>query len=127
MVVFRATSQGSSIGMLLWYVMGDIAYYHLGAYSDLGYDLRASFALFSFAIDYFADIGLRWLNLGAGAGTRGAADDGLSRFKKGWSNSERTSYFCGRVFDQAKYREISLRRAGLPEAAYFPLYRYGEF
>ena len=127
LVVFRATSEGATTGMLLWYIMDDIAYYHLGAYSDLGYDLRASFALFSFAIDYFADTGLRWLNLGAGAGTRGATDDGLSRFKKGWSNSVRTAYFCGRVFDQAKYREIVLCKTGLPETGYFPLYRHGEF
>lgn len=126
LVVFRAMSEGSTVGMLLWYVMGDVAYYHLGAYSDVGYEFRASFALFSFAIDYFADLRLRWLNLGAGAGTQGTMDDGLSRFKRGWSNSMRTAYFCGRVFDRAKYQEIVSQSVGLPQTGYFPLYRYGE-
>lgn len=127
MIAIRATADGSTVGMTLWYVVGDIAYYHLGAYSDLGYELRASFALFSFAIDHFACFGLKQLSLGGGAGTHGTTDDGLSRFKRGWSNGMRTAYFCGRVLDQMKYKEIISHKIGLPQISYFPLYRYGEF
>ena len=127
LVVFRASVEGATVGMLLWYVMGNVGYYHLGAYNEMGYDLRASFALFWHAITYFAEIGVKWLNLGAGAGVHGTTDDGLSRFKRGWSNGTRLAYLCGRVLDRKKYQEIISRRGGLSQVSYFPLYRYGEF
>lgn len=127
LVAFRAIAEDETVGMLLWYVVGNRAYYHLGAYSETGYSLRASFALFWYAINYFAELGLGWLNLGGGAGLQGAGVDGLSRFKRGWSNSTRLVYFCGRVFDHAKYHKIICLREGLPDVDYFPLYRYGEF
>src|SRR5215213_8208057 len=110
---------GETVGMLLWYVQGDVAYYHLGAYSERGYELRASFALFQHAIEQFARRGLRWLNLGAGAGAASGAESGLSRFKQGWATGTRTAYFCGRIFDEKKYQEI-LRARGVPATKYFP-------
>ena len=126
MVVFRAFVGDLTVGMLLWYQMGNVAYYHLGAYNQVGYDSRASFALFSLAIDYFLANGVRWLSLGAGAGTLETEDDGLSRFKKGWSTGKKTAYLCGRVFDHRKYDEIT-RSKGIGKTAYFPAYRQGEF
>jgi len=125
-VAFRATHEGITVGMLLWYIQGNVGYYHLGAYSEFGYELRASFALFSFAIDYFAADRVRWLNLGAGAGLQGDATDGLSRFKRGWSTETRTVYLCGRVFNRSRYEEIvKAKRIGI--TGYFPAYRQGEF
>ena len=106
MVVFRAAHEQETIGMLLCYVQGEVSYYHLGAYSSAGYNLHASFALFWFAIEYFANKRLRWLNLGAGAGVGNHTTDGLSRFKRGWSTGTETAYFCGRIFDHARYSEI---------------------
>lgn len=125
-VVFHADYDGTTVGMLLWYVQGDVAYYHLGAFSDLGYELHASFALFWTAIEYFADEKLRWLNLGAGAGVKSDSADGLTRFKRGWSTDTRTAYFCGRIFDEAKYSEI-VRVKKISDTDYFPAYRAGEF
>jgi len=127
LVVFRASAEDATVGMLLWYIVGNVGYYHLGAYNEMGYDLRASFALFWHAITYFAEIGVKWLNLGAGAGIHGATDDGLSRFKRGWSNGTRLAYLCGRVLDREKYQEIVSCRGGPSQVSYFPLYRYGEF
>ena len=124
-VVFRAVHEEETLGMLLWYVQEEVGYYHLGAYSTLGYDLRASFALFWFAIEYFAACGLRWLNLGAGAGARNDATDGLSRFKRGWSTGTRAVYFCGHIFDHARYLEI-MKTNRIPATHYFPAYRQGE-
>lgn len=124
-VAFRAVCEDTIVGMLLWYVQGNVGYYHLGASSDLGYELRASFGLFWFAVDYFAANGLRWLSLGAGAGVRGSTD-GLIRFKRGWSTGTRTVYFCGRIFDQNKYLKI-VKAKNIPETEYFPAYRLGEF
>lgn len=126
-VAFTAEHGGTVVGMVLWYLQGDVGYYHLGAYSRAAYDLRASFALFWHAIECFAGAGnLRWLNLGAGAGLGGDAADGLSRFKRGWATGTRTAYFCGRVFDGEKYDQI-VRARGVSSTGYFPAYRKGEF
>lgn len=125
-VVFRASLNDKTVGMLLWYVQGNVAYYHLGAYSPDGYQLNASFALFWAALGYFANEGLQWLGLGAGAGALGNANDGLTRFKRGWSTGTRTAYFCGRIFDRKKYQEIVEAR-GISATDFFPAYRHGEF
>jgi len=127
MVALRAVRDGATVGMLLWYVQGDVGYYHLGAYSERGYELRASFALFDYALRHFASQGLRWLNLGGAAGAAAGEDlSGLGRFKQGWSTGTRTAYFCGRIFDAEKYDEI-VRSKGARAATYFPAYRVGEF
>ena len=125
-VVFRAEYENRAVGMLFWYVQGDVGYYHLGASSPKGYELRASFALFWFAIEYFAAHGLRYLDIGAGAGVKSNSKDGLSSFKRGWSTGTRTAYFCGQVFDRQKYAEI-VKAKGVIDTDYFPSYRKGEF
>ncbi|MGH7770857.1 MAG: GNAT family N-acetyltransferase [Candidatus Binatia bacterium] len=126
LVAFRAVHNGTTAGMLLWYAQSNRAYYHLGAYSERGYELRASFALFNYSIEYFAQHGLDWLNLGAGAGAGISEASGLSRFKQGWSTDVRTAYFCGRIFDESRYREI-VKAKGVTDTDYFPAYRQGEF
>ena len=70
-----------------------VRYYHWGAYDSQGYELRASFALFWFALEYFAAAGLRWLDLGAGAGVGSHGTDGLTQFKRGWATAVRPAYF----------------------------------
>jgi hypothetical protein len=125
-IAFRAVYEQITVGMILWYVQGEVGYYHLGAYNALGYELRASFALFWFAIKYFVDQGLRWLNLGAGAGIEGNSQDGLSRFKAGWSTGTRTAHFCGRIFNHARYSEI-VKAKRISAETFFPAYRRGEF
>ncbi len=121
LVAFAALHGGETVGMILFYVKGERAYYHLAAYSDRGYELRASYALFATALGYFA-ARLRWVNLGAGAGIVGDANDGLSRFKRGWSTGARPAYLCGRIFDRYLYDEISRSRHATVNG-YFPLYR----
>jgi len=125
-VCFRAIRHGQTVGMILWYVQNEVAYYHLGAYTDEGYELRASFALFRKALDYFAESGLNYANLGAGAGLGSGADDGLTRFKRGWSTCVRTAYICGRIFDRQEYDRLVCAR-GVEDTDYFPAYRKGEF
>ncbi|HEX3250562.1 MAG TPA: GNAT family N-acetyltransferase [Pyrinomonadaceae bacterium] len=123
--VFRAVENGATVGMLLWYEQGDRAYYHLGAYSNRGYEVGASFALFDYALRYFCSRQLKWLNLGAGAGTSNN-DSGLTRFKQGWSNGVRTAYFCGRIFARDKYQQL-VANPDAHATSYFPAYRLGEF
>ncbi|HEV7397591.1 MAG TPA: GNAT family N-acetyltransferase [Pyrinomonadaceae bacterium] len=126
LVVFRASQDNVTEGMLLWYVQGDVAYYHLGAYSERGYDLKASFALFHHALEYFSQLGLRWLNLGGAPGSATGTPSGLARFKEGWSSDVRIAYFCGRIIDPVKYKELKNARL-TGETQYFPAYRAGEF
>ena len=126
LVMFRAVYKETTVGMTLWYIQEEVGYYHLAAYSDTGYNLRASFALFWSAIGYFAGQGLRWLNLGAGASIKGNGPDGLSQFKRGWSTGTRTAYFCGRILNPKRYVEIVQSR-NILETSYFPAYRKGEF
>jgi hypothetical protein len=124
-VALRAASGDTCVGMTLWYCRGDIAYYHLGAYSSAGYALRASFALFWRARELFSSDNIRWLSLGAGAGAAGDPDDGLTRFKRGWATGTRTVYLCGRILNAERYAALSARRAG-STGNYFPAYRAGE-
>jgi hypothetical protein len=125
MVVWRARRDGETVGATLWLQHGDVAYYHLGAYADAGYRSRASFALFSTAIEAFAAMGVRWLDLGGGAGAGATeAEDGLTRFKRGWASGSRTVYLCGRVLAPTHYRRLT---ESLPPTGYFPAYRQGEF
>jgi hypothetical protein len=124
-VMFRTVHKGTTNEMHLWYVQGEVAHSHLRAVSPLGYELRASYAIYWAAIEHFRDK-VEWLDLGAGAGASSAVADGLSEFKRGWANGTRTTYFCGRIFDQRKYDEI-VRASGMSTADYFPAYRKGEF
>lgn len=119
--MLRAAHGGETVGIVLWMVSGGVAYYHLGAYSDAGYRLGASFAIFRTAIDRFATRGLRWLNLGGGPGVGG--EGGLVRFKRGWSTGVRTAWFCGRVLDRDAFRSLA---GDFPAAGFFPPYRSEE-
>ncbi|HXB71938.1 MAG TPA: GNAT family N-acetyltransferase [Candidatus Acidoferrales bacterium] len=123
--MFRASLEGQSAGMVLWMVQNGIAYYHLGAYSDAGYRVRASFALFRTAFEFFAGRNIRWLSLGAAAGAADT-DTGLTRFKRGWSTGTRQAYLCGRILDHDAYARMLREKATAPQD-YFPPYRKGEF
>ncbi len=122
LVIFRAIYEGKSVGMSLWYEQDEVAYYHLGAYSNLGYELRASFALFWTVIEYFAENNLRWINLGGGAGLKNTGEDGLTRFKKGWSTESRIVFFCGRIINKFGYEEL-IKAKNNATSNYFPPYR----
>ncbi len=124
-VVYRAECLGHTVGAVLCFIQGEVAYYHLGAYSDEGYRLGAAFALFDQMLRSLRGDGLRWLSLGAGAGTDAAMTDGLTRFKKGWANETRTVYLCGRIYNRLAYDEL-VKARGIARGNYFPLYRQGE-
>ena len=106
-------------------MQADVVHCHLGAADQAGYDAGAIYALDYYSIEYFAGKA-RWLNLGGGAGINSNGADGLSLYKKGWTNETRTAYFCGRILNPKKYAEIVSSR-GLADGDYFPAYRKGEF
>jgi hypothetical protein len=125
LVVLRAENRGETVGMHLWYVQRGVAYSHLMALSERGYELSASYALYHRAIELFGEGGRHqaaWLNLGAGAGLA-ASGDGLTRFKGGWANASRTAYFVGKILDRARYGKLAMDTT----SGHFPAYRQGEF
>ena len=127
LVVFQASRNGRTIGMHLWYVQSGVAYSHLSAVDEEGYALSAAYGLYWSAITEFKQhraTEIRWIDLGAGAGMEETAQDGLSRFKRGWATAEKVKYFCGSIFDLQSYE--SLTATNMSDSDYFPLYRAGE-
>jgi hypothetical protein len=126
LVMMRAVRDSESVGALLSYVTGNVAYAHLAGYSDYGHSVGASYALIGLAIEYFAELGLHYLDLGAAAGVSEIGSEGLTFFKRGWTTETRTAYFCGRIFDHEAYQAICANKGIVPDG-YFPAYRRGEF
>lgn len=110
------------VGIVIWYLTGNVAYYHLAAYSNLGYELRASFGLFFYSIETIRSKA-EYLSLGGGSGLRVDDEDGLARFKSGWSTDTRDVYFCGRILNQSKYQQLCKRTHSIDVPDFFPAYR----
>ncbi len=124
-VVLRASHHGAVVGAQLYMVTGDVVHCHLDAVDQAGYDMGAIYALDYHSIGYFRGKA-RWLNLGGGAGIHNDGTDGLTLYKRGWTNETRTVHFCGRILNRGRYEEVVNAR-GLTEGGYFPAYRKGEF
>jgi len=113
-----ATLDQEIVSILLWYIQSPwVAYYHLGASSQKGYEVGASHALFQAAITSL-NSHVRYISLGGSSGLS-QKEDGLTRFKKGWAPITRTSYLCGKILRPDIYENLSKDTEG----EYFPLYR----
>lgn len=120
LIAVRAVQSGVTVSMALWLVQGENAYYHLGASSDRGYSLNASYAVFAASLQELEKRGARFVNLGGAAGNAGS-EDGLYRFKSGWANTSMPAYLCGRILDPRAYSELS---EGITSGVrWFPAYR----
>ena len=119
--VFVAKMEADLVAMSIWLSDGSIAHNHLGASSDAGYQVGASYALYAAAIDTFQDH--RVLYLG---GMPGATDDpnhGLARFKRGFANATISTSLAGFVLDEAGYQEICEKFGRPRQTEFFPAYR----
>ena len=67
-ILFRAIYENKTVGMHIWYEQGDLAYGHLGSYTNEGYKLFVAYAIFWYLIEHFKERGLRYLDFGGGAG-----------------------------------------------------------
>jgi hypothetical protein len=115
-----ATADDATAGLQIWFVDGPHAWHHLSAYGAEGYRWGgASYALVAAALDHLREHGVREVDLGSGAGLAHDTEDGLSRFKRGWSTHARPAWLCGAVLDPAGYAEL----AGDDPGPYFPAYR----
>lgn len=115
---FAAVCEARIVAMALWFEHDGVAVNHLGASNDAGYAAGASYALYAAALDRYA--GAAMIDLGGAAGLGDDPDDGLARFKRGFSNAEATAWLCGAVLDPARYAALA---EGRPPTAYFPAYR----
>lgn len=93
MVMFEACSGGTTVGLDLWYVQGDVDYGHLVAFNALGYELSASYATEWHLMHHFSGK-VRWINFGGGAGTQNVVANGLTAFKQGWSTGTKPVYLA---------------------------------
>ncbi len=117
---------GQVVGGLVAVIQGDFSYSHLAANSAVGYKCSSSYGIYWSVLSYLKEHGVRFFDIGAAAGTKGNVKDGLEQFKAGWSNETRMVYFCGKIFDSSKYKDICLS-AGKDATDYFPTYRAGEY
>lgn len=124
LVAFKATVDGRIAGLYLWFEQGDIAYGHLGATNELGYENMAAYALYGHALRHFRGR-VRWLDWGASPGAGSAEEGGLTQFKQRWATGTRIAYLCSLVIDERAYAELTTAR-GSPASDYFPGYRLGE-
>jgi hypothetical protein len=126
LVAFAAYQADEIVAMQLWYwePTNKVAYSHLSASSEKGYQLSASYGLYQSAIDWFQAQGVLDLDLGGETQSRntGAKANGLGFFKQGWANIERPVWLCGKVYRPVDYDRL----AGTLQTDYFPAYRKGE-
>jgi hypothetical protein len=118
--------RGEIVGAGIIFIQGRVSYFHLAAYSDTGYKIRASYGIFWKVLNYLQEQGIDFLDIGGSAGIEDDPKDGLARFKRGWSNETHLVYFCGRILDRQKY-ETLCQQLRIADSGYFPAYRQGEF
>ncbi|MDF7826772.1 GNAT family N-acetyltransferase [Pontiellaceae bacterium B12227] len=124
-VVHQAFFEGEVIGAQIFYIQDDVVHCHLGAVNDIGYKMAAFYALDLYSFQFFSGAA-RKLDLGGGVGFSGTGEDGLSRYKRGWSSETKPVTFCGRITNPSRYAELTAARQ-LKDTHYFPAYRDGEF
>jgi hypothetical protein len=122
MVAIGAYSEKDLVGAVLWYCFGGVAYYHLAAYSGRGYELKSSFPIFYESLKYLRKR-VAFAALGGGAGIQPGEEDGLSRFKQGWSTESRNVYFCGKILNKEKYQSRCISSGLKNNVEFFPAYR----
>jgi len=117
--LFGARVGDRIVGMVSFIRSGSVAAYHLGAYDDMGYEFEAAYAIFPVAFEELANAGVGLVNLGGGAGIEVSDDDGLARFKRGWSTHTGVAQIGGRVLQRAVFDRL----AGASDARFWPPYR----
>jgi len=125
LIMYRAAFRGRTVGIQFVFLQGEVAYGHLIAFDEVGYQLGASYAIDAFALEHLAGAAC-WFDLGGAPGLTDSQGAGLREYKLHWASATRQTYFCGRIFNPARYAAIAQAKE-LAGANYFPSYRQGEF
>lgn len=120
MTYFRAMQGDECIGACLFLRHGSKAHYHLGASNAGGRKVQASYALFDAALLHAAEIGCELACLGGAASLVDDEQNGLARFKKGWSTDSVVAHLGGRIMNPMHYKSLTGQRS---ETDFFPAYR----
>lgn len=120
MTYFRAMQGDKCVGACLFLRHGSRTHYHLSASNAEGRKVQATYALLDAAILHAAEIGCELACLGGAASLVDDEQDGLARFKKGWSTDSVVAHLGGRILDPERYRSLTGQRS---ETRFFPAYR----
>ena len=123
-VVLRATCGQTPVAAMLFFMQDEVVFAHVLGCSELGYELNALYAIIWSAMEHFRGA-VRWLDIMGVPGVKDAGSEGIRQFKRGWTGETRMAWFCGRIFDLDRYRELA-EATGSTGASYFPCYREGE-
>ena len=118
LLMYRASSGGQTVGFSLWMVHGSSAYGHLAAYTAEGRQGGVAYAFYWTILRDLRMLGVEMVDLRGGV----TDDDGLARWKAGWTHESRPSLVCGAIVRPAEYAELT-RVRGDGSTSYFPSYR----
>jgi hypothetical protein len=121
------SSSGAVLSSALIFSCGEILQYHLGATPDEYVRQSAIKLVLAEVARWGMERGYRWLHLGGGVGA--AADDGVFRFKRGFSDNTHPFRTARLIVIPEIYDQLVARRAGWAAAStaatnYFPAYRH---
>ena len=122
---FQALYENSVVGGNLFYIQDDVAYAHLSAFTEDGYDKGAPYAIKWVALSHFSDI-VRWVNFGGSPNVENGKNSGLDQFKLGWSNRSEYSYYCGKILNYDIYDGL-VSSSKTNDMGFFPAYRKGDY
>ncbi|NKB56769.1 MAG: GNAT family N-acetyltransferase [Alphaproteobacteria bacterium] len=120
LVGFGAFVDTELVACHLWIRAGDRVHSHLSASNKAGRACGASYLLYDAAIQYFDDA--KTIDFGGSAGIADDPDNGLARFKRGFSNTSKPAFLCGKILDANKYQELCAARCE-SDSSFFPAYR----
>ena len=115
---FGAFAEGRLVSAHLFVTHEGYAISHLAASAPEGYATGAAYAVNDLAITALSVCAA--INFGGGPGAGDDPDDGLVRFKRGFSNRTAPAWLCGKVLDAAAYERLS---RGFAQSGFFPAYR----
>ena len=118
---FGAWLDDELVSAHIWVSHASVAQSHLAASNALGYKSKAAYALNAAALEHFRDCEL--LNFGGGSGIADDHDDGLVRFKRGFTNDVARSFICGAVLNHVLYDELNQQFDTQGIDGFFPSYR----
>jgi hypothetical protein len=125
-MLFEAKSGDQGVGLDVVFVDNDVAYGHACAFNEEGYKARASYATRWSIIEHLQGK-VHYLDFGGGLSTKEAGEsDGLTAYKKRWTNCTKPVFICTSVRNQKLYTQLT-NQFGSMKSNYFPNYRAEEF